>query len=56
MRAGGQFRALLVCKAVRAGKRVVLVASASANQDWSRCGARVEKSLSVRTHLYPSCG
>jgi len=34
----------------------VLVDPAYTTQDCSGCGARVQKSLSVRTHVCPSCG
>ena len=50
------FRAILACKAAWAGKRVILVAPAYTSQDCSACGERVPKSLSVRTHICPSCG
>src|SRR5262249_57233232 len=52
----GQFRTTLAYKAVCAGKQVVLVESAYTSQDCSACGERVPKSLSVRTHVCPSCG
>ena len=51
-----QFRAILTYKAACAGKRVVGVSPAYTSQDCSGCGARVPKSLSVRTHVCPSCG
>jgi putative transposase len=51
-----QFRTLLEGKAVYAGRRVVAVPPAYTSQDCSGCGARVQKSLSVRTHICPSCG
>jgi putative transposase len=50
------FRQILACKAEWAGKRVVAVPPAYTSQDCSSCGERVEKSLSVRTHVCPSCG
>jgi transposase len=50
------FRTILTCKAEWAGKRVVAVPPAYTSQDCSGCGERVEKSLSVRTHVCPSCG
>ena len=57
------FRTILECKAVYAGKRVVAVPPAYTSQDCSgmladgsRCMQRVAKSLSVRTHVCPSCG
>jgi len=54
--AWGHFRTIRACKAAYAGKQVVLVAPAYTTQDCSRCGARVHKSLSVRTHFCPDCG
>jgi putative transposase len=50
------FRTILVCKAECAGKRAVAVPPAYTSQDCSSCGERVPKSLSVRTHVCPSCG
>jgi putative transposase len=57
------FRVILACKAAWAGKRVVAVA-AQVHQPGrdrrvaagSRCVQRVVKSVSVRTHVCPSCG
>ena len=51
-----QFRSILACKAVWAGKRVVAIPAQYTSQDCSGCGTRVPKSLSVRTHVCPSCG
>ena len=51
-----QFRAILDAKAAWAGRRVVAVPPAFTSQDCSVCGGRVPKSLSVRTHVCPSCG
>ena len=51
-----QFRTILACKAECAGKRVVAVPPAFTSQECSGCGERVPKSLSVRTHVCPSCG
>jgi putative transposase len=50
------FRMILASKAAWAGKRVEAVPPAYTSQDCSGCGERVEKSLSVRTHVCPSCG
>jgi putative transposase len=57
------FRTILEGKAVYAGRRVVAVPPAYTSQDCSgvlpdgsRCTQRVAKSLSVRTHVCPSCG
>ena len=52
----GRFLSILACKAACAGKRVEAVNPAYTSQDCSGCGARVPKSLSVRTHVCPSCG
>ncbi|HEX6779099.1 MAG TPA: transposase, partial [Ktedonobacterales bacterium] len=51
-----QFLTILSCKAVYAGKRATPVPPAYTTQDCSGCGERVQKSLSVRTHVCPSCG
>ncbi|HET8907273.1 MAG TPA: transposase [Ktedonobacterales bacterium] len=50
-----QFRSILACKAEWAGKRVVAVPAQYTSQDCSGCGERVPKSLSVRTHICPTC-
>jgi len=50
------FRTTLEYKAACAGKQVILVTPAYTSQDCSACGERVKKSLSVRTHVCPSCG
>jgi putative transposase len=52
----GQFRIILAGRAAYAGKRVVAVPAQDTSQDCSGCGERVPKSLSVRTHVCPSCG
>jgi putative transposase len=51
-----QFRTILVFKAACAGKQTVSVPPAYTSQDCSGCGERVQKSLSVRTHVCPTCG
>jgi putative transposase len=51
-----QFRTTLEYKAACAGKRVIAVPAQYTSQDCSGCGERVPKSLSVRTHICPSCG
>jgi putative transposase len=51
-----QFRTILEAKAACAGRRVIAVPPAYTSQDCSGCGARVPKSLSVRTHACTSCG
>ena len=50
------FRLILTSKAVWAGKRVETIPPAYTSQDCSGCGERVPKSLSIRTHVCPSCG
>ncbi len=50
------FLNILACKAAWAGKRVEAVNPADTSQDCSGCGARIQKSLSVRTHICPACG
>jgi putative transposase len=51
-----QFRAILEAKAAWAGRRVIAMPAAFTSQECSGCGERVPKSLSVRTHVCPSCG
>jgi putative transposase len=51
-----QFRSILASKAACAGKRVMAVPAQYTSQDCSGCRERVAKSLSVRTHVCPSCG
>jgi putative transposase len=50
------FLSLLAYKAAWAGKRVEAVNPAYTSQDCSGCGARIQKSLSVRTHVCTNCG
>jgi putative transposase len=57
------FRTILEAKAACAGRQVIAVPPAYTSQDCSgvlpdgsRCTQRVAKSLSVRTHVCPSCG
>ena len=50
------FLDILTDKAERAGHVVVRVQARFTTQRCHRCGAYVQKSLSVRTHLYPSGG
>ena len=52
----GQFRSILEAKAAWAGRQVGAIPPAYTSQDCSGCGERVPKSLSVRTHVCPSCG
>lgn len=51
-----QFVNILCLKAESAGCRVYKVAPHFTSQMCSKCGKVVEKSLSVRTHICPSCG
>ena len=51
-----QFRSILEGKAVYAGRRVIAVPPAYTSQECSGCGTRVQKSLSVRTHVCLTCG
>ena len=50
------FRTILTSNAADAGKWLVAVSPAFTGQDCSGRGERVPKSLSVRTHVCPSCG
>jgi putative transposase len=50
------FLSILAFKAASAGKRVEAVHPAYTSQDCSGCGERIQKSLSVRTHVCTSCG
>ena len=52
----GMFVDMLSYKAESAGGKLVKVAPQYTSQKCSRCGEYVEKSLSVRTHICPSCG
>ncbi len=52
----GQFLTLLAFKAACAGKRAEAVNPAFTSQDCSGCGERIQKSLSVRTHVCTHCG
>jgi putative transposase len=52
----GHFLSILACTAACAGKRVEAVPLAYTSQDCSSCGTRIQKSLSVRTHVCSSCG
>jgi IS605 OrfB family transposase len=51
-----QFLSILAYKAACAGKRVEAVNPAYTSQDCSGCGTRIQKSLSVRTHVCTHCG
>ncbi len=50
------FRSILEAKAACAGRRVIAIPAQYTSQDCSICGARVPKSLSVRTHVCTICG
>jgi putative transposase len=50
------FVSILAYKAACAGKRVEAATPAYTSQDCSRCGERIQKSLSVRTHVCTNCG
>jgi putative transposase len=50
------FRTILEGKAAYAGHRLVAVPPAYTSQECSGCGERVEKSLSIRTHVCTNCG
>jgi putative transposase len=50
------FLSILAFKAACAGKRVEAVPPAYTSQDCSGCGKRIDKSLSVHTHICTNCG
>jgi putative transposase len=50
------FLTILSCKAESAGSQVIRIDPRFTTQNRSHCGERVQKSLSVRTHICPSCG
>jgi putative transposase len=50
------FLAILEDKAERADHQVIRVPARFTTQKCRRCGEHVQKSLSVRTHICPSCG
>jgi putative transposase len=52
----GLFRWMLSYKAAWAGRELVAVPPQYTSQQCSSCGAYVEKTLSVRTHVCPWCG
>jgi putative transposase len=54
--AWGAFLDILTCKAASAGGQVIRVGPRYTTQKCSECGEYVQKSLSVRTHICPSCG
>lgn len=52
----GMLRHMMSYKAEDAGRTFIAVAPHYTSQKCSNCGEIVQKSLSVRTHLCPSCG
>ncbi|PFW97868.1 transposase [Bacillus pseudomycoides] len=52
----GAFRQMLLYKCEKFGGLLVKVDPAYTSQDCSSCGNRVEKSLSIRTHICTKCG
>ena len=52
----GAFLNILTAKAESAGHEVIRVNPRYTSQKCSRCGERIQKSLSVRTHICPHCG
>ncbi len=52
----GAFLDILTAKAVSAGHEVIRVNPRFTTQTCHRCGAIVQKALSVRTHICPCCG
>ncbi|NEO85529.1 MAG: transposase [Spirulina sp. SIO3F2] len=52
----GGFMTILEAVAVKRGLHVVKVSPHGTSQDCSGCGAKVPKTLSVRTHQCPHCG
>ena len=52
----GRLRTYLTYKAAEAGREIEAVAPHFTSQRCSRCGEYVQKSLSVRSHICPSCG
>jgi putative transposase len=54
--AWGAFLDILTYKAVSAGGQVIRINPRYTTQKCFKCGELVQKSLSVRTHICPSCG
>lgn len=52
----GMFKQLLEYKCVKFGGELIKVSPHFTSIDCSDCGKKVKKSLSVRTHVCPSCG
>jgi putative transposase len=51
-----RFRTIFEGKAAYAGRRAIALPPAFTTQDCHRCGERVKKALSMRTHICPRCG
>lgn len=51
-----QFRCWLEYFGQKFGREVIAVPAHFTSQECSKCGARVQKSLSTRTHSCPYCG
>ena len=54
--AWGQFLSCVKAYGMMHGREVIAVAPQYTSQDCSGCGTRVQKTLSTRTHVCPSCG
>jgi putative transposase len=54
--AWGAFLTILAYKAASAGGQVIRINPRYTTQKCFKCGEYVQKSLSVRTHICPSCG
>ena len=52
----GRLRQRICCKAIEAGRQIVLVNPRNTSQMCSRCGAIVHKELSTRMHKCSQCG
>ena len=52
----GMFRQFLTYKLTNNGGQLVKVKPHYTSQDCSKCGTRVKKSLSIRTHICTNCG
>lgn len=52
----GRLRERILCKAMEAGRDIVLVDPRNTSQMCSRCGGMVNKGLEDRMHVCPGCG
>jgi putative transposase len=52
----GRFRSWMIYYGVMHGISVIALPPQYTSQDCSDCGQRVQKTLSIRTHVCPSCG